>query len=81
MTRSVHFGPNVHGRPSDDYVFLAHHVGDLYMTSTHCGAGHPVRHDVHVSWECTNPLHNAFTLWKSAASWIAADGLWRNSVV
>jgi hypothetical protein len=64
------------GVPSEDYVFLAHHVVTiLYMTSTRIvGAGHQSAMMCMFLGECTNPLHNAFYMMEKALQLDCCNG-------
>jgi hypothetical protein len=64
------------GVPSEDYVFLAHHVVTiLYMTSTRIvGAGHQSAMMCMFLGECTNPLHNAFYIMEKALQLDCCNG-------
>lgn len=64
------------GVPTDDYVFLAHHVVTiLYMTSTRIvGAGHQSAMMCMFLGECTNPLHNAFYMMEKALQLDCCNG-------
>jgi hypothetical protein len=64
------------GVPSEDYLFLAHHVVTvIYMTSTRMvGAGHQSAMMCMFLGECTNPLHNSFYIAENALKLDCCNG-------
>jgi hypothetical protein len=64
------------GVPTDDYIFIAHHVVTiLYMTSTRIiGAGHQSAMMCMFLGEVTNPLHNAYFIGEKAMQLECCNG-------